>query len=64
MKSYRSRPKLYEVSVVADQVYSHAGDRARLADLYLPKLKYGKIPVVLWLHEADGASAIGTWRPT
>jgi acetyl esterase/lipase len=55
LKSFRCRPKLYEVSLVADQVYSHAGGKPRLADLYLPKTPQQKVPVVVWLHG-------GGWR--
>jgi acetyl esterase/lipase len=54
-RSFRSRPKLCEVSLVADQVYSHAGGKPRLADLYLPKTPQQKVPVVVWLHG-------GGWR--
>jgi acetyl esterase/lipase len=55
LRSFRSRPKLYEVSVVPDQVYSYAAGKPRLADLYLPKTPQQKIPVVVWLHG-------GGWR--
>jgi len=44
-----------EVRVCADQVYSNAGDVARLADVYLPTLDSGPIPVVIWVHG-------GGWR--
>jgi acetyl esterase/lipase len=52
---FQSRPKLYEVSLVADQVYSHAGRKPRFADLYLPKTPRQKVPAVVWLHG-------GGWR--
>jgi acetyl esterase/lipase len=55
LKSFYSTPKLYEVSFVADQVYSRAGGKPRFADLYLPKTAQQKDPVVLWLHG-------GGWR--
>jgi acetyl esterase/lipase len=44
-----------EVSIHADQVYSHAGGVARLADVFLPSS--GAVPhsVVIWLHG-------GGWR--
>jgi acetyl esterase/lipase len=40
---------------VADQVYSQAGGKPRLADLYLPKTQQQKVPAVVWLHG-------GGWR--
>jgi acetyl esterase/lipase len=43
------------VRFVADQVYSHAGGPARLADLYLPAALRQPSPVVMWLHG-------GGWR--
>jgi acetyl esterase/lipase len=45
----------YNVRFVADQVYSHAGGSARLADLYIPAVLSGRTPVVVWLHG-------GGWR--
>ena len=45
-----------EVCIHADQVYSHAGGSARLADVY-PALRVATLPfpVVIWLHG-------GGWR--
>ena len=40
---------------MADQVYSQAGGKPRLADLYLPKTQHQKVPAVVWLHG-------GGWR--
>ena len=40
---------------MADQVYSQAGGKPRLADLYLPKTQQQKVPAVVWLHG-------GGWR--
>jgi acetyl esterase/lipase len=53
--SFRSSPKFFEVSLVADLVYSHAGGKPRFADLYLPKTPQQKVPIVVWLHG-------GGWR--
>ena len=55
MKNFRERPKLYAVEELRDQVYSHAGGKSRLADLYLPSLPAGKAPVIVWVHG-------GGWR--
>jgi acetyl esterase/lipase len=44
-----------EVSIHADQVYSHAGGVARLADVFLPSSGDFPHPVVIWLHG-------GGWR--
>jgi acetyl esterase/lipase len=55
MKTFRGRPKLYPVERVHDQIYSHAGGKPRLADLYLPTLPEGKGPVIVWVHG-------GGWR--
>ena len=44
-----------EVSIHADQVYSHAGGVARLADVFLPANGNAPLPVVIWLHG-------GGWR--
>lgn len=55
MNHFQGRPKLYEVAVLRDQVYSHAGGRPRLADLYLPSLPAAKAPVIVWVHG-------GGWR--
>ena len=43
------------IRVVADQVYSNAGDVPRLADLYLPSSILSPVPVVIWIHG-------GGWR--
>jgi acetyl esterase/lipase len=43
------------VRAIADQVYSHAGGVARLADVYLPESPNSPPPVVIWLHG-------GGWR--
>jgi acetyl esterase/lipase len=45
---------LPQVRVIADQVYSRAGGRDRLADLYIPETQASPA-VVLWLHG-------GGWR--
>jgi acetyl esterase/lipase len=55
VNTFRGRPKLYPVEEVRDQVYSHAGGKPRLADLYLPSLPAGKAPVIVWVHG-------GGWR--
>ena len=47
--------KRYGVEVVKDQVYSHAGGKPRLADLYLPEGLGQAAPVILWVHG-------GGWR--
>jgi acetyl esterase/lipase len=44
-----------DVCIHADQVYSHAGGRARLADVFLPSSGDAPLPVVIWLHG-------GGWR--
>lgn len=44
-----------DVRFVADQIYSHAGGSARLADVYIPEATSGPRPVVIWLHG-------GGWR--
>jgi acetyl esterase/lipase len=44
-----------DVRFVADQIYSHAGGSARLADVYIPEATFGPRPVVIWLHG-------GGWR--
>ena len=44
-----------EVRIVSDQVYSHAGSKSRLADLYLPAPGIAPSPVVIWIHG-------GGWR--
>lgn len=50
------RPEvLYQVDAHRDQVFSNAGGKPRLADLYLPQGVRGKIPVILWVHG-------GGWR--
>lgn len=43
------------IRIVEDQVYSHAGGVARLADVYLPGESVTAPPVVVWLHG-------GGWR--
>ncbi len=50
MKIYHGRQKYYPVEVLRDLVYSHAGGKPRLADLYLPSLPHGRAPVIIWLH--------------
>lgn len=45
----------FEVKVIRDLVYSHAGGSPRLADLYLPQAVEGKLPVIIWVHG-------GGWR--
>jgi acetyl esterase/lipase len=55
VKTYQGRPKLYAVETVRDQVYSSAGGKPRLADLYLPWLPSGNAPVIVWVHG-------GGWR--
>ena len=55
MKTFQGRPKLYPVEELRDQIYSHAGGKPRLADLYLPSLPEGKAPVIVWVHG-------GGWR--
>jgi acetyl esterase/lipase len=50
MRTYRGRQKFYPVEVLRDLVYSHAGGKPRLADLYLPTLPHGHAPVIVWLH--------------
>ncbi len=45
----------HDIRIHADQVYSHAGSSARLADIYLPTSAAAPIPVVIWLHG-------GGWR--
>ena len=44
-----------EVRIVSDQVYSHAGCKSRLADVYLPAPGIAPSPVVIWIHG-------GGWR--
>jgi len=44
-----------EIRIDLDQVYSHAGDKRRLADLYLPTPGIAPSPVVIWIHG-------GGWR--
>jgi acetyl esterase/lipase len=44
-----------DVCIHADQVYSHAGGVARLADVFLPSRGEAPLPVVIWLHG-------GGWR--
>jgi acetyl esterase/lipase len=44
-----------EVCIHADQVYSHAGRTARLADVFVPSSLDAPLPVVIWLHG-------GGWR--
>jgi acetyl esterase/lipase len=55
VNTFRGRPKLYPVEEVRDRVYSHAGGKPRLADLYLPSLAAGNAPVIVWVHG-------GGWR--
>lgn len=55
MISFTGRPKLYPVDQHRDMVYSHAGGKPRLADLYLPRVQNTVVPVILWLHG-------GGWR--
>ena len=50
MKTFQGKPKFYPVEVVRDLVYSNAGDKPRLADLYLPSLPTGGAPVIIWVH--------------
>jgi acetyl esterase/lipase len=45
----------YQVEVIRDQVFSKAGGKPRLADLYLPQGITGKLPTILWVHG-------GGWR--
>ncbi len=45
----------YAVNVVESEVFSHAGGKPRLADIYLPVGVDGRVPVVLWVHG-------GGWR--
>src|SRR5262245_59485429 len=45
----------HEVELSADLVYSHAGGRPRLLDLYLPRGVARPLPVIVWLHA-------GGWR--
>jgi acetyl esterase/lipase len=44
-----------QTRTIVDQVYSHAGGVARLADVYLPGESATALPVVIWLHG-------GGWR--
>ncbi|HEX7977117.1 MAG TPA: alpha/beta hydrolase [Gemmatimonadaceae bacterium] len=44
-----------DVELSADLVYSHAGGRPRLLDLYLPRHSTRPLPVIVWLHA-------GGWR--
>jgi acetyl esterase/lipase len=44
-----------QVRHVPNQVYSHAGGKERLVDLYLPVTSTSPVPVVIWLHG-------GGWR--
>jgi acetyl esterase/lipase len=55
MRDFRGRPKLYAVEEVRDLVYSHAGGKSRLADLYLPSMPAASPPVIVWVHG-------GGWR--
>ena len=55
MTDFRGRPKLHAVEELRDQIYSHAGGKPRLADLYLPSLPGRKAPVIVWVHG-------GGWR--
>ena len=45
----------HDAELSADLVYSHAGGRPRLLDLYLPRGSARPLPVILWLHA-------GGWR--
>ncbi len=45
----------HDVELSADLVYSHAGGRPRLLDLYLPRAAARPLPVIVWLHA-------GGWR--
>ena len=45
----------YDVELSADLVYSVAGGRPRLLDLYLPRGAAPPLPVIVWLHA-------GGWR--
>jgi acetyl esterase/lipase len=45
----------FEVILQTDLIYSHAGGKPRLADLYLPKVEGYRLPVIVWLHG-------GGWR--
>jgi len=45
----------HDVELSADLVYSHAGGRPRLLDLYLPRGAARALPVIVWLHA-------GGWR--
>jgi acetyl esterase/lipase len=55
MNTFPGRPKLFAVEQLRDQVYSRAGGKRRLADLYLPSPPDGKAPVIVWVHG-------GGWR--
>jgi acetyl esterase/lipase len=45
----------HDVELSADLVYSNAGGRPRLLDLYLPRGAARPLPVIMWLHA-------GGWR--
>jgi acetyl esterase/lipase len=51
----RDSEALYRVDVHRDQIFSKAGGKPRLADIYLPRGIDGRIPVILWVHG-------GGWR--
>jgi acetyl esterase/lipase len=53
--SEQDREQGQEVSIHADQVFSHAGGTARLADVFVPSNRGVPLPVVIWLHG-------GGWR--
>jgi acetyl esterase/lipase len=55
MTEHLLTPSRYPVQFIADQVYSRAGGKDRLADIYLPQAQGRKVPIVLWLHG-------GGWR--
>jgi acetyl esterase/lipase len=55
---------VYAVEVVIDQVFSMAGGKPRLADLYLPLHVSGKLPVILWVHGGGWSSATANSRRT
>jgi acetyl esterase/lipase len=53
--SEQDREQGRKVCIHADQVYSHAGGAARLADVFVPSCGDVPLPVVIWLHG-------GGWR--
>ena len=55
MKTDTAETRRYAVELVAGQVYSHAGGKPRLADVYLPQGAGEKLPTILWVHG-------GGWR--